>query len=73
MAKCFEHWPSVIDKTTKSRSKLEIETISQAYLLWEKGKIEERTIFQDLLLPNGIIYNRKNDEVRPSIINLILL
>ncbi len=40
-------------------------------LLWKKGKIGEQTIFQDLLFPNGIIYNRKNDEVRTSRINSI--
>lgn len=40
-------------------------------LLWNNGKIGEKTILQNLLFPNGIVYNRENDQVRTSRINSI--
>jgi hypothetical protein len=40
-------------------------------LLWNNGKIRERTLLQNLLFPSGIIYDRENDQVRTPRINLV--
>lgn len=38
---------------------------------WESGTIGERTILQNIIFPNGIIYDRKNDRVRTNRINML--
>jgi site-specific DNA recombinase len=36
---------------------------------WQKAEIGERTILQNIIFPNGIIYDRKNDTVRTNRVN----
>ena len=38
-------------------------------LLWEKSDLNSKRIFQNLLFPEGIIYNRESDQYRTSRIN----
>lgn len=38
---------------------------------WENARIGERTLMQNLIFPDGIIYDRKNDGVRTSRINAV--
>ena len=38
--------------------------------LWEKLELEEKKVFQNLLFPEGITYNRELDKVRTSRMNI---
>lgn len=46
-----------------------IKFCSKPLHLWESAEIGERIIFQNLLFPNGIVYDRKNGTVLTSRVN----
>ena len=48
-----------------------VEFCSKPAKWWENANIGERTIIQNILFPNGIIYERQNDQVRTNRINAL--
>ena len=71
---CFEI-KQELDKTGGYKSNLKkvidfaTETCLNPLILWEKSDLNSKRIFQNLIFPEGIIYNRESDQYRTSRIN----
>src|SRR5690606_25304852 len=48
---------------------LVVDFCRKPLLWWESAQIGEKMILQNLIFPNGIIYERKNDRVLTSRVN----
>ena len=57
--------PQMLDKS--------VQIAANLAEMWLSGDYAERKIFQDILFPEGIVYDKKNDSFRASRVNEVML